>query len=80
MSAYLCEHDGCNKGAVLEAKSHDPDGCCYSWACCEEHLADWTREEPCSLKDIDYDPTPYCSICKSMTKARCDCGPILKDD
>ena len=28
----------------------------------------------------DYDPTPYCGWCKSMTREGCDCGPISKDD
>jgi len=33
-------------------------------------------EEDCE----NYDPTPYCSGCGSMTKANCNCGPIADND
>lgn len=28
----------------------------------------------------DYDPTPWCHGCGSMTKAGCNCGPIAEND
>jgi len=31
-------------------------------------------------KSPDYDPTPWCSGCKSMTQEGCDCGPIAEND
>ena len=37
-----------------------------------------TRE---GMRDLDnYDPTPYCSGCGAMTKAKCNCGPIADND
>jgi len=28
----------------------------------------------------NYDPTPWCSSCGSMTSKNCDCGPIADND
>lgn len=28
----------------------------------------------------EYDPTPYCSGCKTMTKTKCNCGPIADNE
>ena len=28
----------------------------------------------------DYDPTPWCSHCGSMTRKGCDCGPIADNN
>jgi len=28
----------------------------------------------------NYDPTPYCGICKAMKRENCDCPPIAKND
>ena len=28
----------------------------------------------------NYDPTPWCGGCGSMTRSGCDCGPIARDN
>lgn len=28
----------------------------------------------------DYDPTPYCAGCGSMTRSGCHCGPIAENE
>jgi hypothetical protein len=30
--------------------------------------------------DQEYDPSPYCQYCGSMTKAGCHCGPIAENN
>lgn len=37
------------------------------------------EETMASLED-DYDPTPWCSGCGSMTKAGCHCGPMAENE
>lgn len=35
---------------------------------------------PYSRYNPDYDPTPYCGVCKSMTKAGCGCPPRAENE
>jgi len=38
----------------------------------QETFYSWYAPE----KSKNYDPTPWCTWCGSMTKTGCDCGPI----
>ena len=37
-------------------------------------------EDELETEDPNYDPTPYCSGCKAMTRAQCNCGPIAGNE
>ncbi len=39
---------------------------------CEDHAP--------MFNDPNYDPSPWCGGCGSMTKAGCHCGPIARND
>jgi len=36
--------------------------------------------EEVGIDDPDYDPTPWCSGCGSMTRKGCHCGPRAEND
>ena len=46
-------------------------------SCCGDHSAVGEESICCgaAVRPLDYDPTPWCSGCGSMTRAKCDCGP-----
>ena len=50
--------------------NHAPAGCWGS----KEAVAKWYEK-----KRDEYDPTPWCAACGSMTKAGCNCGPIAEN-
>ncbi len=37
-------------------------------------------EAECAAVVDNYDPTPWCGGCGSMTRSGCDCGPIAEND
>lgn len=43
-------------------------------------LSESIDDEDCELIDEDYDPTPHCHICWSMTKAECKCPPPAENE
>ena len=38
------------------------------------------EEDECGFEGEDYDPTPWCTGCWSMTKANCNCGETAENN